>query len=345
MASSGVPPIGARLRAERVRREISVRGLAREIGVSASLISQIETEKSSPSVSTLYAITTALGISIEDLFGDRAAGPAGGPRGEQFTAGGPRGEQFAAGGPRGEQFTAGGPRAEQFAAGGPRGEQFAAGGSRGEPLTAGKPGEPVPGDGPVPVLVGAGDPVVTSFGGGVGGLSTAFMTALAAANASDAGNAPATARAGNASDAGHAHDAAGAGTTGGAALADLAADPSVEAPRRLGPVVTPDLREILTLDSGVSWELLGRIPHTHLDFLLITYQPGGTSSSSGLLMRHSGLEFGYVVSGELTLTLGFDTHRLRAGDAVSFDSSSPHSYRNESTEPAVGVWFVLERST
>jgi len=108
--------------------------------------------------------------------------------------------------------------------------------------------------------------------------------------------------------------------------------------------VTPDLREILTLDSGVTWELLGRIPHKHVDFLLITYQPGGTSSSSGLLMRHSGTEFGFVVSGELTLTLGFDTHRLRAGDAVSFDSSTPHAYRNETSEPAVGVWFVLERS-
>ena len=56
------------------RRGLSVRGLARDIGVSASLISQIETDKSSPSVSTLYAITTALGISIEDLFGDPPAG-------------------------------------------------------------------------------------------------------------------------------------------------------------------------------------------------------------------------------------------------------------------------------
>ena len=73
--------------------------------------------------------------------------------------------------------------------------------------------------------------------------------------------------------------------------------------------MTPDGREVLTLDSGVTWELLGQIPHKHVDFLLITYQPGGTSSSSGLLMRHSGTEFGYVVSGELTLTLGFETHR------------------------------------
>jgi quercetin dioxygenase-like cupin family protein len=60
-------------------------------------------------------------------------------------------------------------------------------------------------------------------------------------------------------------------------------------------------------------------------------------------MRHTGTEFGYVISGELTLTLGFDTHRLRAGDSISFDSATPHAYRNESTEPAVGVWFVLEQ--
>ena len=49
----------------------TVRGLARDIGVSASLISQIETGKSLPSVSTLYAITTALGVPVEELF-DRA---------------------------------------------------------------------------------------------------------------------------------------------------------------------------------------------------------------------------------------------------------------------------------
>ena len=60
MGESGVSAIGARIRAERERRGISVRGLARDIGVSASLISQIETNKSLPSVSTLYAITTAL---------------------------------------------------------------------------------------------------------------------------------------------------------------------------------------------------------------------------------------------------------------------------------------------
>src|SRR5687768_17391969 len=69
--------LGQRIRDERVRRGISVRGLAREVGVSASMISQIETAKSRPSVSTLYAITSALGMSIEDVFrdGPLVAGP------------------------------------------------------------------------------------------------------------------------------------------------------------------------------------------------------------------------------------------------------------------------------
>ncbi|MFJ7332868.1 helix-turn-helix domain-containing protein [Streptomyces sp. NPDC101110] len=71
MSPAVVPPVGARIRQARLERGTSLRALAREIGVSASLVSQIETGKSQPSVSTLYAITTALGISVESLFGAR----------------------------------------------------------------------------------------------------------------------------------------------------------------------------------------------------------------------------------------------------------------------------------
>ena len=110
------------------------------------------------------------------------------------------------------------------------------------------------------------------------------------------------------------------------------------------PVVRPDDRESLTLDSGVIWERLGQVPNTYTDFLLITYQPGGTSSSSGELMRHSGTEYGYLLEGSLVLTLGFDEYRLGPGDAVSFESTTPHGYRNDGLKPAVGVWWVLERT-
>lgn len=60
---------GARLRAERERQGIGVRELSRRLDVSASMISQIEHARVMPSVNTLYAITSALGISLDDLLG------------------------------------------------------------------------------------------------------------------------------------------------------------------------------------------------------------------------------------------------------------------------------------
>jgi transcriptional regulator with XRE-family HTH domain/quercetin dioxygenase-like cupin family protein len=212
-----VPPVGERIREERLRRGLSLRGLARAVGVSASLISQIETGKSQPSVSTLYGITTALGISVEDLFDRRSAA-----------------------------------------------------GEKSLPIvraaTANAPAQP--------------------------------LTVLEA----------------------------------------LGTDPG----RRVGPVLRPAHREALELDSGVVWERLGRIPGTDNDFLLVTYAPGGTSSSTGRLMRHPGMEYGYLLEGELTLTLGFDEYHLRPGDSVCFESATPHRYRNDGEQPAVGVWFVAE---
>src|SRR5690242_17331327 len=65
--------IGSRLREERERARISQRELARRLGVSASLISQIEAGQSKPSVSTLYAIVTELGVSLDHIFRVHAA--------------------------------------------------------------------------------------------------------------------------------------------------------------------------------------------------------------------------------------------------------------------------------
>jgi len=65
--------IGSRLRAQRERQGLTLRELARRIGVSASLISQIERDKVNPSVSTLYALVRELGMTMGDLFaGDDA---------------------------------------------------------------------------------------------------------------------------------------------------------------------------------------------------------------------------------------------------------------------------------
>jgi transcriptional regulator with XRE-family HTH domain len=61
--------VGQELRARRTAKGLSLRALARELDISPSALSQIETGKSRPSVSTLYAIVSALGISLDELFG------------------------------------------------------------------------------------------------------------------------------------------------------------------------------------------------------------------------------------------------------------------------------------
>lgn len=74
--------IGHRLREERVRAGLSQRELARRVGLSASLISQLESGQSRPSVGTLYSIVTELGVSLDRVIrggdfpgSDGAGGP------------------------------------------------------------------------------------------------------------------------------------------------------------------------------------------------------------------------------------------------------------------------------
>src|SRR5919204_1739753 len=63
--------VGQELRAQREEKGLSLRELARRLSISPSALSQIETGKSRPSVSTLYSIVSELGISLDELFGGR----------------------------------------------------------------------------------------------------------------------------------------------------------------------------------------------------------------------------------------------------------------------------------
>jgi len=60
--------ISERLRELREERELSIRGLGRLSGLSANALSVIERGLSSPSVSTLYKIATALEIPVTAFF-------------------------------------------------------------------------------------------------------------------------------------------------------------------------------------------------------------------------------------------------------------------------------------
>ena len=78
--SAGFDPgtgLGPRLRLAREERQLSVRELARRIGCSASLISQIERGVSVPSVGVLYSMAAELDSSLDHLlFGADPRRPA-----------------------------------------------------------------------------------------------------------------------------------------------------------------------------------------------------------------------------------------------------------------------------
>ena len=186
--------LGARIRAARVSRGLSLRSVAQSLGVSASLVSQVEIGKTQPSVSTLYAIASHLGVSLDELVGGAAAAPV-----------------------------------------------------------------DAPADAPVSAIQRGAD------------------------------------------------------------------NPAIE------------------MENGVRWERLAGRPGGPADALLVTYQPGASSSIEGKLMRHAGVEYAYLLEGELTLQLEFDTHVLRAGDSLHFDSTRPHLFSNRAERPARGVWFVVGR--
>ncbi len=67
--------VGQRLRSAREELGLSLREVARRLDISASALSQIETGKSRPSVKTLYAIVSELGLSMDQLFADGAGEP------------------------------------------------------------------------------------------------------------------------------------------------------------------------------------------------------------------------------------------------------------------------------
>ena len=60
--------VGARLKAVRIKQELSQRDLAARAGITNGMISMIEQNKHSPSVATLNRLTDALGLSFAEFF-------------------------------------------------------------------------------------------------------------------------------------------------------------------------------------------------------------------------------------------------------------------------------------
>ncbi|GLZ06621.1 DNA-binding protein [Actinomadura sp. NBRC 104412] len=66
-SASPLDTVGQKLRKARLAAGMSVREMARRVDVSPSFISQVELGRTKPSVGTLYAIATEMGVPLDDL--------------------------------------------------------------------------------------------------------------------------------------------------------------------------------------------------------------------------------------------------------------------------------------
>jgi transcriptional regulator with XRE-family HTH domain len=65
-------------------------------------------------------------------------------------------------------------------------------------------------------------------------------------------------------------------------------------------------------------------------------EPGGGSEG---VLQHEGEEFGYVLDGEIELTVDNRSYQLREGDSFYFRSERPHSYINNRKKVARVLWI------
>ena len=112
---------------------------------------------------------------------------------------------------------------------------------------------------------------------------------------------------------------------------------------RPDPIQRGNARHRIRLASGVLWERLTTVSEPGVEFLYVIYEVGGASSPEDAFQRHSGHEWGYVISGELKVTIGFHEHVLEPGDSISLDSTTPHRLANIGDTPVHAIWFVLGR--
>jgi transcriptional regulator with XRE-family HTH domain/mannose-6-phosphate isomerase-like protein (cupin superfamily) len=94
---------------------------------------------------------------------------------------------------------------------------------------------------------------------------------------------------------------------------------------------------------GAVW---GRLTAGHdpaNDFLHVLYRPGGESCPADQLIHHRGYEYGYIISGQLHIQVGFAHYDLSAGDSISFESATPHRLSNPFDEESQSIWVVVGR--
>ena len=101
------------------------------------------------------------------------------------------------------------------------------------------------------------------------------------------------------------------------------------------PLVRPSQRKVLETSPNVRMELLAW-GNTAMEPHLFRVKPGGGSGES---YAHEGEEFLHVLRGEFEIWLHNHGHyRLKSGDSLYFESSTPHRWKNPGRSESWILW-------
>jgi DNA-binding transcriptional MerR regulator/quercetin dioxygenase-like cupin family protein len=101
-------------------------------------------------------------------------------------------------------------------------------------------------------------------------------------------------------------------------------------------LVKPTERKVLETTKGVRMELLAW-GNTAMEPHLFCIRPGGGSGES---YTHEGEEFLHILRGEFEIWLNTDEHyRMKPGDSLYFQSSTPHRWRNPGKTESWLLWI------
>ncbi|GHD12584.1 cupin domain-containing protein [Tianweitania populi] len=85
----------------------------------------------------------------------------------------------------------------------------------------------------------------------------------------------------------------------------------------------------------MAFRQIGDARSHNLQILHEVYEPGADTGET--LLQHPSSEGGYVVEGELEVTVDSEIRVLRAGEAYLFDSRQPHRFRNPSDNRTIVI--------
>lgn len=126
--------------------------------------------------------------------------------------------------------------------------------------------------------------------------------------------------------------------------AEEAVKPHVEDPLEgRGIVLRKDGRPTIPLAGGTRWERLTARPESGAEFLEVVYPPVQEADLNAVAFaRHASREYGIVISGTLTVQVGFEQTDLGPGDSIAFDSMTPHRFWNETPDEVRCIWFIWD---